>query len=93
MKATNDLVISVGCCQACSVMRKVLLMTNYKYRPKELSDCLRFLPVVRHRWKLQIDPIISGMVRHANTCPKYSEITNPQYLHHLMLGLVLMLNI
>ena len=49
-----------------------------------------FLHVVRYPWKLQTDPIILvGMVRHGQACPRYLEVTNPQYLHDLMMDLVL----
>ena len=66
------------CGQAFVGMPNVLQINNVAISPERVELFSYLLHVVTHSWKLQCDHAI--LVGYGLACPKFSEITNCQYL-------------
>ena len=65
-------------CQACLGMLNLFQITKYQYLQKGLSYFVCLLCVVTHLWKIQCYHAI--LFGYDPACPKFSEITNCQYV-------------
>ena len=76
IEARNWHVILVGCCTNVWACPKLFEITSCQYLWKQMSSCLVFLYMAKHRWKLPIDYVIFVGCGPVRACPKFSEITN-----------------